>query len=252
MSIPPAPDHFDNSARERIRQKLLNYAKAHGIGVIRLADRISRATPRQPEIPIKTLQRFLKGERRTNDMYVAFFQSFASDLPDLDPIGDLGKAMADFYGSPDSNGFSGQYSCIFVGGQDNTFVTADLSVTPDARFCRAVERSEDGRLVVCDGVLVARETTAILALHDRTTRDPRQYLLSGSGAMFQMAGVAAVFRPDGQPKLRSLSASVSKLNDEKDSTALALCIAVLRSTKQQGDFCAQIFQDAKGELTLIH
>lgn len=38
---------------------------------------------------------------------------------------------------------------------------------------------------------------------------------------------------------------------EKDATALTLCTAVLQGTKQQGDFCAQGFHDAKVELALI-
>ena len=66
---------YDLAQRERIREALLAYMKEHKIGVPRLAARIKEAVHRNPEIPVKTLQRFMKGEVRTIDMHVGFHRS---------------------------------------------------------------------------------------------------------------------------------------------------------------------------------
>lgn len=63
---------YDLPHRERIREALLIYMKEHKVGVPRLAQRIEQTVHRNPIIPVKTLQRFLKGDVRTVDMQVGF------------------------------------------------------------------------------------------------------------------------------------------------------------------------------------
>ena len=70
-----AMTEYDLAQRERIRETLLSYMKEHKVGVPRLAARIKEAVHRNPEIPVKTLQRFMKGEVRTIDMHVGFLAS---------------------------------------------------------------------------------------------------------------------------------------------------------------------------------
>ncbi|WP_395697952.1 hypothetical protein [Methylocella sp.] len=62
----------------------------HKIGTPRLAKRISESVPRNPQIPVKTLQRFLAGNMRTSDMYVGFFSVFAEQNVPRDPVTELG------------------------------------------------------------------------------------------------------------------------------------------------------------------
>ena len=76
---------YDLAQRERIRQTLLAYMKEHKIGVPRLAARIKEAVHRNPEIPVKTLQRFMKGEVRTIDMHVGFLAQFVEKVSKVDP-----------------------------------------------------------------------------------------------------------------------------------------------------------------------
>src|SRR5271168_4471760 len=71
---------FDISQRERIRAALIGYMKEHGIRVPTLAVRIRQSHPREMEIPLKTLQRFLAG-RRTQDMALTICAAFVEKLP---------------------------------------------------------------------------------------------------------------------------------------------------------------------------
>jgi hypothetical protein len=73
---------YDLAERERLRRTLLAYMKEHKIGVPRLAQRVKDTVHRNPEIPVKTLQRFMKGEVRTLDMHVGFLAQFAEIVLD--------------------------------------------------------------------------------------------------------------------------------------------------------------------------
>ena len=73
-------DEFDLTERERIRWALIDYMKAHKIGVPTLAARIKAPHPREMEIPWKTLQRFLAGVR-THDMALTICKAFVEKLP---------------------------------------------------------------------------------------------------------------------------------------------------------------------------
>ena len=59
-SVSTTGNEFDLTERERIRWALIDYMKAHRIGVPTLAARIKASHPREMEIPWKTLQRFLR------------------------------------------------------------------------------------------------------------------------------------------------------------------------------------------------
>jgi hypothetical protein len=50
---------FDAAECELIRKKLIRYMKENGIGAPKLAARIKASHPREIEIPLSTLQRFL-------------------------------------------------------------------------------------------------------------------------------------------------------------------------------------------------
>jgi hypothetical protein len=207
MSDSGGRDAFNDAARASIRRRLLHHMSEHRIGVIRLADRISKANTRNPEIPIKTLQRFLAGNFRTTDMYVGFFQQFAENLPEPDPIGELGKAMATFLNAKDSESYGGDFASEMSGGSgaDHINYQSALTVTPDRNFCRVVERSKPTRLIVCDGVLVGQGQTAVIALQDRTTKAPRQYLISSERGGYTAKGTEAIFRPGSGDVVRALS-----------------------------------------------
>ena len=88
---------YDLAQRERIRETLLAYMKEHKIGVPRLAARIKETVHRNPEIPVKTLQRFMKGEVRTVDMHVGFLAQFVEKVSKVDPTLRLGFALSAFY-----------------------------------------------------------------------------------------------------------------------------------------------------------
>ena len=107
---------YDLAQRERIREALLAYMKEHKIGVPRLAARIKETVHRNPEIPVKTLQRFMKGEVRTIDMHVGFLAQFAEKISKVDPTPRLGFALSAFYSSKDKTDWSG------------TFVASELDV----------------------------------------------------------------------------------------------------------------------------
>ncbi len=101
---------FDEIERKLIRNTLLHYKRTHGIGTPKLAKRIHNAQPLGQKIPLSTLQRFLASRGRTYDSYVAMFSRFTEGLPCPDPVGSLGKAMAEFYGLKSVDKFLGFYS----------------------------------------------------------------------------------------------------------------------------------------------
>lgn len=179
MSDPDTPDNFDDHARGCIRRKLIHYATENGIGVIRLADRISKASPRLPEITIKTLQRFLAGRMRTSDMYVRFFARFANSLPDPDPIGALGQSMAAMYNVADLPPLSGtlgsQRYAVKI-DPENTF--SRMTAIKDGAFSRLEESVLGPGNLIYDGVMVSTGPQAMLAvLKDRLSSWPKTFML---------------------------------------------------------------------------
>lgn len=203
---------FDAKTRDQIRRKILHYKKEHRLGIGRLAVRISQAHPREPIIPEKTLQRFLAGIIRTQDMYVGFYKKFTDGLPDPDPIGVLGKAMAEFYVSADPARYGGEFTSVTSydlegrDGHDTRF-----TITSDNMFCRVVERSKHQKSLIFEGVLVCNDQIAIMMLNDQLTKMPKQFLLAFDGKQITARGTEAQFearaeKQHHQPLLLAVSA----------------------------------------------
>jgi hypothetical protein len=176
MSDPDDPREFDSVARDRIRRKIRHYMTQHRIGVHHLARRIVAANPHRPEIPIKTLQRFLANAHRTNDMYVRFFHKFAEQLQDHDPVFELGRSLADLYGASDpllGQTISRRYNVLV----ERDAIHSEVMIASEGRFERLREavRGTDGLLY--DGAMVVAGATQIAVLKDRLLDLPKTYVL---------------------------------------------------------------------------
>lgn len=92
--------HYEPAERARIRRALLRYMEENRIGVPKLQLLIVRANGYRDDelknVSLKTLQRFVADQHRTNDTFVALCARFADDLPDDDPVADLGSALTTF------------------------------------------------------------------------------------------------------------------------------------------------------------
>src|ERR1700733_11423186 len=102
----------DLAQRERIREALLVYMKEHKIGVPRLAQRIKETVHRNPKIPVKTLQRFMKGNIRTTDLHVGFLAQFAEKMSKVDATPRLGFALSAFYSGRDKGDWTGIFTAV--------------------------------------------------------------------------------------------------------------------------------------------
>lgn len=91
---------FDHKERERIRAAVLAYARENRIGAPSLQLHIAKVTKRSVDhIPLKTLQRFLKDEGRTNDGFLVPLAEFvavsgAAPPPDEGLARELGAFFA--------------------------------------------------------------------------------------------------------------------------------------------------------------
>jgi hypothetical protein len=97
---------FDAAERELIRKKLIRYMKENGIGAPKLAARIKASHPREIEIPLSTLQRFLAG-RGKNESCVAQCYRFAEKLTVSDPTAALGERLSVFYCADSGRDYKG-------------------------------------------------------------------------------------------------------------------------------------------------
>jgi hypothetical protein len=188
LSDPPS---HDQEARARIRNKLLHYMRAHRIGAPELTARIRDAEKMERKVPlgISTVQRFLADKVRTVESYVDMFDRFTKDFPSPDPIGALGNAMAEFYGSNGADWLAGDYHSTVSYEMDESRgpLNSSLAITSDNKFCRAVERSEDRKSLICEGVLVCNNQTAIMSLHDKLTQAPNNFFWPSMGSKFPVA-----------------------------------------------------------------
>jgi hypothetical protein len=95
---------FDMQERERVRRALRRYMQENRIGSPTLQYRIIEADkPRRREIPLATLQRFLRGSHHTHDHHVALCHAFVSPLPYYGEGRDLeafGAALTGFLREP--------------------------------------------------------------------------------------------------------------------------------------------------------
>lgn len=161
---------FDQAKRDKTRRTLLNYMEHHGIGVPRLAKRISESTERDYKIPVKTLQRFLGGHIRTNDQYVGIFHQFAQMNEPPDPVINAGEALAAFYGDNVRRDYSGSFHATTQMGE-----ASEVTISKEAGFWRVKEVTATGGRSVFDGVAVCSGEAAFFVLKDRLAGLPRTY-----------------------------------------------------------------------------
>ena len=198
---------YDLAQRERIREALLAYAKEHKIGVPRLAARIKETVYRNPTVPVKTLQRFMKGEVRTIDMQVGFLAQFVAKVSKEDPTLRLGFALSAFYPSKDNTDRSG----TFVASE-----YAEWEPESDDAYCSKIEIAMDqgtwrvkevnttaGSHQVYDGAMTSSGSTMLIVLKDRLLGLPRTITVRG-GANGVYNGVAtAAYFSGGKDRIAS-------------------------------------------------
>ena len=186
---------FDLTERERIRRALIDYMKAHRIGVPTLAERIKKSHPREMEIPWKTLQRFLGPLRkpleeapepatkkpmkptRTRDIALIICQTFVEKLPNKPTeFQALGQALHAFYKQPLPVDIAGPYDL------DAEYYHNMLSISaPADGYALVNERST--RNHIYDGVIIATGQQArLVIMRDRLMLTPRYLMVSGQVA----------------------------------------------------------------------
>lgn len=122
--------HYEKAERDRIRRILLRYMEENRIGVPKLQMLILRANGYSADqidnVPLKTLQRFLDNRRRTNDTFITLCARFADDLPDDDPVANLGTALTGFMRSkgPAPEADPGGFPAALLGTYDGTLEIA--------------------------------------------------------------------------------------------------------------------------------
>jgi hypothetical protein len=168
---------YGQTQREQVRQTLLTYMREHKIGVPTLAARIREAVHRNPVIPVKTLQRFLKGEVRTIDQYVSFMFQFADIVAKVDPTPSLGSALNTFYSSANQTNWAGSF---IVGETESSIKNSTdnyqstIEIVLDRRAWRVKETSREGKsLQVHDGAMTSSGSTVVMVLRDRLSGLPR-------------------------------------------------------------------------------
>lgn len=206
MNEPQAMTGFDAAERERIRRALLRYMKERRIGVPALLPLIIKSHPREMEMTLSTLQRFLKARHQTQDHYVALCQGFVKHLPyygegrDIPP---LGAALCGFFERLDDGDAAAPAFAIerFVGafegrsrhgamrprvGVARDFAPlashASLAAVPGKAFLEmrelVIDRQEGrDRRFAFDGVLLFVAPLFYAVLRNSLTRQPKVYSL---------------------------------------------------------------------------
>jgi hypothetical protein len=186
---------YDLGRREQIRDALLAYMKEHGIGVPRLAQRIKEKVHRSPVVPVKTLQRFMKGEVRTIDQYVGFLAQFVENVSAMDSTPRLGSALKAFYSSDEKDDWSGDFLAteeIPAGS-----VVSKIEIRRDQGVWRVKETSlQGGPHRIYDGAMTCSARILIVVLKDRLTGLPRMITASANGGRDFEGGATAASFPD--------------------------------------------------------
>ncbi len=185
---------FDAAERELIRKKLIRYMKENGIGAGRLAKRIRAAHPREPEIPVSTLQRFLAGLMRTNVPCVVLCHHFAENLTVSDPIAKLGERLSIFYGAGSEHDYSGTYESSTT---DRSRVYSHVDVVADTGFWRVTEKvTQPDVHAIYDGALVCSGHAAVVVLKDRLAGLARNFMLAPvTDELLRGLGITMHFAP---------------------------------------------------------
>jgi hypothetical protein len=160
---------FDIAEQDAIRRKLIAYSKAHRIGVIRLARRIQEADSKGIAIPVKTLQRFMGGDR-VNDAALNACARFADKVDD--PITALGDYLSRIYGTPIVGDLGNHDFTIIRNG-----IECPVTVTREGNFWRMIERDRSSHRIY-EGVLIYTAGTKVAFLKDRAFSLPRTYHLT--------------------------------------------------------------------------
>jgi hypothetical protein len=176
---------FDIEARDRIRNGLLNYKNAHGIGAPKMARRISEVNLNRPKVGYRTLARFLARQHDPKDHFIAYCDKFLRGLPAApDPSSELARSLMSFYGMESQDDLVGNYGLFRFSREENEArPEAVVSVVRDSDFFRVTQKDTDANRFF-DGVLVvATQNIKIFALKERMTRLPRLYKLTGTGGV---------------------------------------------------------------------
>jgi hypothetical protein len=190
---------FDLAERELTRKKLIRYAKENGIGAGRLAKRIKDSDPRETEIPVSTLQRFLGNLMRTNEPAVRLCYRFAESLVVSDSTAALGERLFVFYGAGNGRDYSGTYRCD-IGTTDAAETEfaghSEINIAADTGFWRVTETTvPDLNRAIYDGVLVCSGDAAVVVLKDRLAGLARTYMLWPENETLHGHGATMRFLP---------------------------------------------------------
>ncbi|WP_171232303.1 hypothetical protein [Ruegeria sp. HKCCA4812] len=193
------PAHFDQEQRDRIREAVKAYMKAHSIGVPTLLSRVHNADPRRREISLPTMQRFVRGTHKTSEMVVGMSlqllktEGFAIPEPQdevADPliafesglVGFLLSSEADEGGEEIIHDFAGNYRRSEQKAPDA--VVEILPSSNSQAFRISETRTQDMFTDHYSGVLIARENRLFGVLRNILTDEPRVYWLHyGKGLM---------------------------------------------------------------------
>ena len=163
--------NYDTRERERIRAALIGYMKEHLIGVPTLAKRIKEAHPRQMEIPLRTLQRFLAG-LRTNDMALDICAAFVENLPNKPTAWHaLAEALNALYSITAKIDRAGEYSLSATFQREPSRIT----LTPSGLFLTVKEFIPPH--TIYDGIMFFPGPANIAILRDRLMLTLRMHVL---------------------------------------------------------------------------
>jgi hypothetical protein len=168
---------YDLAQREQIRQALLAYMKEHKIGVPRLAQRVKETVHRNPEIPVKTLQRFMKGEVRTIDMHVGFVAQFIEKVSKVEATPRLGFALNAFYSTNDKTDWSGTFTAVESeppSPESPDPYQSKIEIVLDQGAWHVKEVANNGGSHdIYDGALTSSASIAVMVMKDRLLGLPR-------------------------------------------------------------------------------
>lgn len=216
----PRPAIYEDDVRQSIRRALLRYMETQSIGVPKLQAVIARTTRRSVDlIPLKTLQRFLAGQMRTNDVMVGVCADFVASLPAPRITEDFGDMMMRFLAA-DGPGVL-EEAGVSPGLPVDLRVVAErmaptvresdpqgiprvlhsrlmLAPVPHGRFSIVREElADDGGHARAEGVLFERDGDVLAFLRDNLTGRPKVYACGRNTEGALMKG--AVARLTNQP-----------------------------------------------------
>lgn len=197
---------FSEEQRERIRRGLGLHMRAFGLSPEKLAyEMIDALGLSYDGIDRRTLERFLKKEKRTGDATVALYHQFVESLPEPDPVFELGDAIAEFFSLPTDfaerrshiarmqERYAGEFDVFDITEEthpDEPAAKLRLTSVPHSPFLIARDEviRETGDdpprryRTYFDGLAVPREQELFILLKEFVTGDERIYLLRSVAA----------------------------------------------------------------------